>query len=199
MAACNAWLSIGSTLRVGSSRSSRRGAMEESTGQRETLFHPRRESIETSVDERLELESTGQLSEAVLHLAWFQAAHGGEERQILSPGESPVETPLLAGYESNRSPDIDLFGERMAGHHGFPTIWHDQRSHCLEQGRLSCTVRSKQRDHLSLLDRETHAVKGNGWRLPRPQTEAQQIVQPKSWSELLGKTATPESRHIFSS
>ena len=137
--------------------------------------------------------------EAVLHLAWFQAAHGGEERQILSPGESPVETPLLAGYESNRSPDIDLFGERMTGHHGFPTIWHYQRRHCLEQGRLSCTVRSKEGDDLSLFGRETNAVEGNGGRLPRPQTEAQQIVQPKSWSKPLGEIATPESRHIFSS
>src|SRR3972149_2745148 len=120
MAACSAWLSMGSTLRVGSSRSRRGGR------QRQTLLHSRGASVEAPVDERLELECGGELSQALRELPGVQSVHGGEERQVLPSGEAPIEAPLFTGHQPDRSPHVDLLAERVTGYHGFPTVGYHQ-------------------------------------------------------------------------
>ena len=146
---------------------------EQGPGEGEHLPHARRIAVEAEVGRLVESRQPQELAHPAVPVPAPQAVQGGEELEVLPPGQAPVEAPLVAdGVADGGLGPARLAGDVMALDQGPPPVRQDERRQDLEERRLARSVGPEEAEDAAAADLEVEPVeRGHGAPVEGPQGE----------------------------
>jgi hypothetical protein len=135
-----------------------RRVVQERPGDGQALLHAGGVVGEAPVRRLDHVHPLQQLANARLDAAPRDVVEAREEVEVLAPGQSPVERPLVGVDEADLRLDLPFVDHVLAADHRSAAIGQDQAREDLEERRLAGAVRPEESEDLPLLDVKIHSA-----------------------------------------